>query len=170
MFLTTQSKQLPEQWFHQYLSKLDKNSILHQCQLVEITDLTQYNRFVGNNKSQSLKHLPKSQWIWGLVRQSDQQLLSTLHLTYIYSIVEWDSNKPQHILQWSYAFTRVDPLIRRQGLSKTLRLASMSLAKRQGYDYINSVPFTDAYSIGILRQFGFDECGDCYIYDLKNER
>lgn len=149
-----------------YLGK--GSGLLSSCTLQVCTNLPEYHKLTKNTTR--LTSIPEDQIIW-VVKDMDELLLSSLHLTYIKGLLHGARTGTQQIVQWSYSFTREDEKYRRCGLNTTLRLASMLWANSNGWDYINSVPFEHAHSNAILQKMGFTKLYDNYddsMYYIKD--
>ena len=149
------------------------SGFLSQCHLETEVSLSDYNHCLSKGANQQpLKRLPPHQFLYGLVHTESKTLVSVLHLVYLYGCMGGAEPGPQHILQWSYAYTLDDKKYRRQGCSLALRLASMIWAQQQGWNYINSVPLPGAHSEPLLKSLGFTPFYDgdddiYYIYQLS---
>lgn len=156
-----------------YLKSLT-SSVVSRCHLVGDVSVKDYNKLIGKCRSQSerLTHLPTDQYIWGLVNSESGQLVSALHMTYLYACMGGTEPGSHHILQWSYAYTLDEERYRRQGCSLAIRLASMFWAKGQDWNYLNSVPLPGAHSTALLKSLDFKSFYQClddyeyYIYRL----
>jgi len=143
------------------LNDKGKNTFLgNSIELVK--DLDEYYTFINLPKKNSsrMKTIPQNQMIWILI-DSNRKILSSLHMTYMYELIE-DIHK-EHILQWSYSYTRDHPDYRRKGLNTVLRIVSMLWTSENDLDYIHSSPFIDGNANYILKKLNFTPFNNDFI-------